>query len=140
MIKKFLKIYRNHKEVINYLIFGLLTTAVSLCAYYSCVLTFLDPASSIQLQLANVISWVAAVTFAYVTNRKYVFDSKNKNILQEATTFYLSRVSTLLMDMGIMFVGCTLCGFNDKIVKLVVQMLVMLANYVLSKILVFRRK
>ena len=140
MIKKFLKIYRNHKEVINYLIFGLLTTAVSLCAYYSCVLTFLDPASSIQLQLANVISWVAAVTFAYVTNRKYVFDSKNKNILQEVTTFYLSRVSTLLMDMGIMFVGCTLCGFNDKIVKLVVQMLVMLANYVLSKILVFRRK
>lgn len=67
-----LDLYKKYKEIINYLIFGVLTTVVSLVVYYGCVLTFLDPESAWQLQAANVISWIAAVTFAYFTNRKYV--------------------------------------------------------------------
>ena len=66
-IKEMLTKYR---EIISYLIVGGLTTVVSLGVYYACVFTFLDPNSGVQLQLANIISWVCAVIFAYVTNRK----------------------------------------------------------------------
>ena len=69
-------LYFKYKEIINYLIVGGLTTVVSLVTYYLCVLTFLDPGHPVQLQIANVISWIFAVTFAYFTNRKYVFESK----------------------------------------------------------------
>lgn len=132
-------LYHKNKEIILYLLMGVLTTGVSLGVYYSCVLTILDPRSAIQLQIANIISWVAAVTFAYITNRKYVFESSNSSILREAFAFFLARGGTLVIDMAIMFIGCTLLGFNDKFMKLVVQIVVTISNYVLSKLFVFRR-
>jgi len=132
------ELYLKYKEIINYLIVGVLTTVVSLGVYYLCVLTFLDPEDALQLQAANIISWIAAVTFAYFTNRRFVFESKDERVLREAAKFFAARVGTLLMDMAIMFVGCTLLGFNDKIMKLVVQVVVTVANYVFSKLLVFR--
>lgn len=135
-----LQFYKKHEEIINYLIVGGLTTVVSLAVYYGCVLTFLNPNNGIQLQAANIISWIAAVTFAYFTNRKYVFESKNTNILREAAAFYGSRVLTLFMDMGCMFLIVTLGGTNDKIAKLIVQVIVTIGNYLLSKFLVFRKK
>lgn len=131
--------YRKNKELINYIIVGILTTIVSLVTYYGLVLTILDPQIPMQLQLANVLSWIAAVAFAYVTNRKYVFESTSKSIATEALRFYLSRVGTLLMDMEIMFVGVTLLSLNDKAVKIVVQGVVMVANYIFSKIFVFKK-
>ena len=130
----------NYKEIIRYLIVGVLTTLVSLGVYYGCVYTFLDPENAVQLQIANILSWIAAVTFAYFANRKYVFRSENKNMLKEAAAFFAARVGTLLMDMGIMFVFVTLLGFSDKIMKLVVQVVVTVANYVFSKLMVFRKK
>lgn len=134
------KLYYKYKEIINYLIVGGLTTVVSLGSYYLCVLTFLDPNTALELQIANIISWICAVTFAYFANRKFVFESKNENKLKEAGSFYLSRVATLLMDMGIMFVLVTLLNFNDKIAKLVVQVIVTVLNYVFSKLFVFNKK
>ena len=125
-------------EIIRYLIVGVLTTVVSLAAYYVCVLTFLNPQSALQLQVANVLSWIAAVTFAYITSRIYVFQSKRKDWLREAAAFYSSRLLTLFMDMAIMFVMVTLCGMNDKLAKLVVQVVVTVANYIFSKLIVFR--
>lgn len=133
-------LYQKYRELISYLIVGGLTTVVSLGVYYGCVLTFLDPEVAVQLQAANVLSWIAAVTFAYFTNRKYVFESKNENRLQEAAAFYGSRVTTLLLDMLCMFLMVTLMGWNDKVAKLIVQVLVTVANYILSKFLVFRKK
>ena len=140
MIDKIIELYKKNKEIINYLIVGGLTTVVSLGVYYGSVLTFLNPNDAFQLQVANILSWIAAVTFAYFTNRKYVFESTNSNVLMEAVKFYLSRVSTLLMDMAIMFVGVTVLLFDDKIMKLVVQVVVMIANYVFSKIFVFAKE
>lgn len=139
MFGKLKELYMQYKELVNYLIVGVLTTVVSLGTYYGCVLTFLDPNSAIQLQIANILSWIAAVTFAYFTNRKYVFESTNSNMIQEAAKFYASRISTLVMDMVIMFVGVTWLGFSDKIMKLVVQVVVTIANYVISKFLVFKK-
>lgn len=135
-----LDFYKSHKELINYLIFGVLTTVVSLCVYYLCVFTFLNPDKAIELQIANVLSWIAGVAFAYFTNRKYVFESKNQNKLKEASKFVLARVTTLIMDMIIMWLGVTILHGNDKIVKLISQVLVIVGNYVLSKLFVFKNK
>lgn len=140
MMKKCMELYKQYKEIINYLIVGVLTTVVSLGVYYACVLTFLDPENAIQLQVANIISWVAAVTFAYFTNRKFVFESKNPDMLKEASAFVGARVATLLMDMLCMFIMVTCMSLSDKIAKLVVQVIVTVANYVFSKIFVFRKK
>ena len=139
-MEKIKEMYLKYKEIISYLIFGGLTTVVSLGVYYICVYTFLNPENVVQLQIANIISWVAGVAFAYVTNRKFVFESKEENKLKEAGKFVTSRITTLLMDMAIMFIGVTLCKFNDKIIKLISQVVVIVMNYLLSKIIVFKKK
>ena len=139
-MERLLQLYKKNKAIIHYLIAGGLTTVVSLAVYYGCVLTFLDPDHAVSLQAANILSWIAAVTFAYFTNRKYVFESTNQNKFKEAAAFYGSRIATLLMDMGCMFLMVTLWGINDKIAKLAVQVIVTVGNYVLSKFFVFRKR
>ena len=134
------QLYIKYKEVIRYLVVGGLTTVVSLGTYYLCVFTFLNPSIAIQLQTANVISWIAAVTFAYFTNRKFVFESKNSKVFREAVSFYLSRVGTLLVEMIFMWVFVTRLGLNDKLMKILVQILIIILNYIFSKFLVFRNK
>lgn len=138
-MKKISHIYKKYNEIINYLIVGALTTFVSLIVYYGCVYTFLNPNNPLQLQIANILSWIAGVIFAYFTNRKYVFESKNKNKLQEATKFVSSRIATLLLDMLIMWTGVTLFCFNDKIVKIISQFFIIIGNYILSKLFVFKK-
>lgn len=137
MIKE---LYQKYREIINYLIFGVLTTIVSLATYYLLVYTILNPKIPLQLQIANIISWITCVTFAYITNRKYVFNSKNNNILKEMTKFYSSRLTTLILDMLFMFIFVTTLHFNDKIIKLILQVIITILNYILSKILVFTKK
>lgn len=140
MINNIKNIYLKYEELINYLIVGVLTTVVSLGSYYLCVYTFLKPDISWQLQIANIISWVCAVTFAYFTNRKYVFKSHNDNILIEARDFYVSRILTLLIDMALMFIFVTVLKFNDKLIKILVQVIITISNYIFSKLFVFKGK
>lgn len=135
-----MKIFHKYKEIILYLIFGFLTTLISLLTYYLLVYTVLNPNKAIELQLANIISWIISVLFAYVTNRRYVFESKNKNKKKEISKFFLSRIATLIMDMIIMFMGVTVLKGNDKIIKILSQVVVIIANYLLSKLMVFRKK
>lgn len=137
-IKDLLKKVLN-KEIIMYLIFGVLTTVVALIVYYGLIYTILNPENAIQLQVANIISWVAGVTFAYITNRKFVFESKEENKLKEISKFVTSRIGTLFLDMLVMFVGVTLLKQNDKIIKIVSQILVIIGNYILSKLFVFKK-
>ena len=133
-------IYHKNEEIWNYLIVGFLTTVVSLVTYYVCVLTFLNPNVAIELQIANIISWILAVAFAYFTNRIFVFKSKNPNKIKEASSFVLSRVVTLLMDMFTMLIIVTVLKGNDKIGKLVSQVIVTVGNYIISKLFVFKKK
>lgn len=139
-MEKIKELYNKYKEIINYLIFGVLTTLVSLIVYYVSVFTFLNPENSIQLQIANILSWIAGVAFAYVTNRKYVFESTEKNKLKEAGKFVMARLVTLAMDMIIMWLGVTVLHLNDKIIKLISQVVIIVFNYIFSKILVFTKK
>ena len=139
-MKKIKELYVKYKEIINYLIFGVLTTVVSLAVYYGLTLTILNPDKAIELQIANIISWIAAVTFAYFTNKYYVFKDSKKDDKLGAVKFYLSRVATLLLDMLLMYIFVTKLEFNDKIIKIIVQVVVIVGNYVLSKFFVFNKK
>ena len=134
-----MEMYKKYKEIVNYLIVGGLTTFIALAVYYICVLTFLNPNNDIELQIANIISWIAGVVFAYFTNRKFVFESKEKNKIKEAGKFVSSRLVTLVIDMIIMWVGVSLLSFNDKIMKLISQVVIIILNYVFSKLFVFKK-
>ena len=137
-MSKIIDLFNKYKEVIMYLIFGVLTTIVSLVSYYLLTITIFNPDNAILLQVANVLSWIISVLFAYITNRKYVFESKNNNILKEVSSFFGSRFITLLLDMLIMFVGVTLLKGNDKFIKVISQVIVIVSNYIFSKLFVFK--
>ena len=129
---------KKYKEVIMYLIFGVLTTLIVLLSYYILTETILDASNAIQLQIAIVISWIVGVLFAFYTNKKLVFESNN-NIKEEFPKFVCARIVTLLMDMLVMFVGVTVLHFNHKIMKIIAQVVVIISNYVFSKLFVFNK-
>ena len=133
------ELFKKYEEIIRYLVIGVLTTVVSLIVYYILTMTIFNPNNALELQITNVISWIVSVTFAYFTNRKYVFKKKDNASIKEASSFYLSRVSTLLIDMWLMYIFVTALHFNDKIVKLIVQFIVIVLNYLLSKFIVFKK-
>lgn len=139
-MNKLIDIYKKHKEIINYLIVGGLTTVVSMALFYGTTWTFLDGNNPIQLQIANIISWIGAVLFAYFANRIFVFESKNPNLFKEFIAFVSSRVLTLFLDMGTMFVLSTLLHVNYNISKIIAMVLVTIGNYVIGKFLVFKKK
>lgn len=139
-MNKIIELYKKHKEFINYLIVGGLTTVVSMAIFYGSTWTFLDGNDAFELQIANVLSWVGAVLFSYFANRIFVFESKEKNILKELLAFVSSRLLTLLLDMGTMFVLSTLLHLNYNISKIVAMVLVTVGNYVIGKFLVFKKK
>ncbi|MBQ6474942.1 MAG: GtrA family protein [Clostridia bacterium] len=131
---------KRNREIIAYLIVGVLTTVVSIGAYFALTAAVLNPQKPVQLQTANVISWVAAVSFAYAMSRRFVFQSRNPKMLKEMASFFGARILTLLMDMAMMFLFVTAGGMNDRIAKIIVQVAVIIANYLLSKLVVFRDK
>ena len=139
-MKKIKELYLKYKELINYLIFGVLTTVVSLGTYYLLVFTILDANNPIELQIANIISWITCVTFAYITNKKYVFAPTNKSLIREMLEFYASRIASLFIDMGFMFLFVSVLKFNDTVIKMIGQVVIITINYILSKLIVFKKE
>ena len=135
-----MKLIKKYEEFIRYIIIGGLTTLVSLGVYYLLVYTILNPDIPFELQLTNIISWIVSVTFAYFTNRSFVFKSRDKSNFKEVLEFYLSRVSTLVLEMILMYLLVTVLHFNDKIFIIIAQVIVILANYILSKFIVFKKR
>lgn len=133
-------IYSKHKEIINYLIFGILSTIVNLLTYYILIFTLFNSNNPIELQITNIISWIISVTFSYITNKIYVFQSNNENITKEIIKFYSSRLTTLFLDILLMFIFVTIFNLNDKIIKLIVAIIIIILNYILSKLIVFKQK
>ena len=123
-----------------YLIFGVLTTLISVITRIVLFHTICDADSTLQVQIATIISNAAGITFAYFTNRKYVFESTNTNRIKEAVEFVSSRLSTMFMDMAIMFIFVSILSFNETIITLISQVIVIVANYLFSKLLVFKKK
>lgn len=139
-----LELLKKYKSIILYIIFGGLTTAVDWSISFLLYYLWGDAieATPILLHGANVIAWVAAVAFAYVTNRIWVFESKRSGFLPivgEIAAFAGGRVLTLLLQEVIMGVFCTWLGFNEYLFKVIAAVLVVILNYFISKLLVFRK-
>ena len=123
-----------------YLIVGVLNTIVSWGACFVAEL-FLNPDISWQNDIINVIGWVAGVVFGYFANRKWVFKSTNPEILKEFTSFAGGRITTGIMDIVIMRVTVNVMHMDYWIAKIFISsVLVMISNYVLSKLFVFKKK
>lgn len=135
-----IKLLKKYEEIIRYLIIGVLTTIVSMILFYIPINTFLDGNIQLELQIANIISWIGSVLFAYITNRKYVFKVKGKSTFIEFLKFIESRVITLFLDMFVMYISTSLLLVNYNFAKIVSMILVVIFNYILSKIFVFKKK
>ena len=132
-----LNVYNKYKEVILYLFFGVLTTVVSFGSYYVC-----SEVLHIHYLISNIISWVFAVAFAYVTNRIFVFESKSSDlssVLREIVTFVNCRLLSGVIDTGVMFLLVSVLFINDLYAKLFTQVIVVVLNYVFSKLIIFKK-
>lgn len=139
LIKKFCT-----KEILLYLIFGVLATVVNLGVKYALLFTVLDASNGTQLQISIIISWIVACLFAYITNRTIVFKSKSKKILKEFISFVGARLFTLGLEMLIMFIFVTLLKLDSNLWvifwTLVSQAIVIIGNYIFSKLFIFVKK
>lgn len=142
MKEKIIALFKKYREIIVYVIVGGLTTVVSWVAKFLFNFIFYAgtafPTPSQNLVL-SIVNWVAGVAFAYPTNRKFVFESKDPKILPECIKFVLSRVSTLILDAVVMQILVAV-GLDLYIATLISAVLVVIANYVFSKVFVFKKK
>ena len=145
MIQKIKKLLLQYREVLLYLIFGGLTTVVDWGLSFLLYHFWGDAieANTILVHGANVIAWAAAVLFAFITNRIWVFKSEKKGflpILGELGSFAGGRVMTLLLQEAIFVIFFDIMGISEFIVKLIAAVLVIILNYFISKLIVFRKK
>ncbi len=151
------------REIITYIFFGVLTTAVNLLTFYLFKQLFISigwngifnaiiPADSKLIQVfsggsdyldANFIAWVAGVVFAFVTNKLWVFESKSWKPSvagKEFAGFVGARIFSFAVETLMMFVMVSLLSWNDFVAKIIVGVVVIIMNYVFSKLLIFRKK
>ena len=136
-MKKIRELIRKYSDVLVYLVFGVLTTVVNYLVYLPCFNLLHFSAS-----VSNVIAWVVAVVFAYLTNKPFVFKSYDwsaKTVAPELTKFVGSRILSGAMETGIIFVTVDLLCWNGNVMKLITSVLVVILNYVASKLLVFKK-
>ena len=130
-------LFRKHREVLLYLIFGALTTAVNYLVYFPLFnLLKLDAA------LSNAVAWVAAVAFAFVTNKPFVFQSRDWSaqvLLPELWKFVSCRLFSGVAELLILLVTVDICHWDGNLIKILTSILVVVLNYVGSKLLVFKK-
>ena len=130
-------------KVWNYLIVGELTTVLAVTTTLVLLKTVFDQTDGLQLQLAEIVSWIIAVLFAYITNRIFVFKSKDKNIIREFISFTSGRITTQLIQMLIRFIFVTLLALNAEgcvlCFTLICQVMQIILNYIISKLFVFKK-
>ena len=138
-MEKIKELYTKYKEVINYLVFGVLSTIVNFFTYFiSARLIGIDEV------ISSGISWFCAVLFAYITNKVFVFESKThgiKEFVKEIVSFFLARIiSGALCDVGTFAIMVKVLHINDIISKVVTQVMVLIVNYIFSKLIIFKKK
>jgi len=137
-MKKVLALIEKHYDILAYLFFGVLTTVVNYVVYLPCYNVM-----HLSAAVSNVAAWVVAVTFAYLTNKPFVFRSNDwsaKTVIPELTKFVGSRVVSGLLETVIIFVTVDWLMWNGNLMKLITSVMVIVLNYVASKLVVFRKK
>ena len=138
MTKRIKTIIRKYYHIVSYLVFGVLTTAVNYIVYLPCYNLLKFPAV-----ISNMIAWVVAVAFAYLTNKPFVFKSFDwsiKTVIPELMKFIGTRVASGALESVIILISVDVLGWNGNVWKLVTSVLVVVMNYIGSKLLVFRNK
>lgn len=138
MLNKILELLRKYQDILAYLVFGVLTTVVNFFVYYP-----LTNLLSMNATLANVIAWAVSVAFAFLTNKPFVFKSNDWSasvVIQELSMFIGTRVGSGALETAMIFLLVDCLSLDGNIVKIAVSGLVVIINYVGSKLLVFRKK
>jgi putative flippase GtrA len=137
MIRKSLELYKKHRMIVRYLFFGGLTTVVSIASYW-----FFAYTCHIEEVTSNVLSWFCAVLFAYITNKLLVFESKRsevKEVVKEMSTFFGMRLVSGVFDIAVFALLVKLLFWNDLVVKIVLQIIITVLNYLFSKLVIFKK-
>ena len=136
-MNKLVNIYNRYREQVLYLVFGGVTTLISIITY--AVFTEL---ADINILIANILSWIISVAVAYATNKSVVFRSDKKGVAQvltEALSFYAGRLLTLLIEEAILFVFIDLAKLPNMPVKIIAQIIIIVLNYIISKVFIFKK-
>lgn len=131
-----MELIRKYKETILYLVFGVLSTIVNIATYVFC-----SRILNINFMISNIIAWFAAVIFAYITNKLFVFESKNTNIkfiLKELTSFMSCRILSGTIELILMYIMINFMLINDFIVKIITNIVVVVLNFIFSKLIIFK--
>ena len=132
-----------HREIIVYLIVGVMTTVFAWAIRFLWNIVFYAGTAHplpLHTTILTIVEFIAGVSFAYPTNRKWVFRSTNPNILKEAAGFVSARLTTLGIQMLLNLVIINLLHVNFYVATVVIGIIVVILNYVFSKLLVFRKK
>ena len=136
--------YQQFMELFLYLFFGVLTTLVNYAVFFFFTSwVILIPDEGINVLVVNIIAWVISVIFALVTNKIWVFQSRDFSLrtwVREGVPFVIARLLSLGMEMGILLVFVTWLGYNKLIIKAIAAILVIVFNYVASKLVIFKKK
>lgn len=127
-----------YKEILLYLLFGGLTTLVNIVVYLLC-----DDGFHWGTVASTIIAWFLSVVFAFVTNKLFVFESRSaalKTVFFEAVSFFGCRLFSGVLDLGIMWLTVDLLHWNNLLMKVLSNILVIILNYIFSKLLIFRKK
>jgi putative flippase GtrA len=125
------------KEIISYLLFGVLTTLVNIVSY-----GILTKLGDVDYKIATTVAWIISVLFAFVTNKLYVFNSKTmelKALWKEFSSFVLFRLLSYIVDIGVMIIMIEWLIINDLISKVIANFIVVILNYFASKLIIFKR-
>ena len=136
-MNKIMELVKKHWDIVTYLFFGVLTTVVNYAVYLPCYNLL-----GLSATISNIIAWVVAVAFAYLTNKPWVFKSHDwsmKVVLPELSKFVACRVGSGVLETAAIFVFVDLMGFDGNIFKIITSVFVVIINYIGSKLLVFRK-
>lgn len=121
------------RELVLYVVFGAFTFFVNIAVYF-----LFENVLGVNYLISNIIAWFFSVLFAYITNRIWVFESKSPNILKEMALFFGGRIFSGVVDTALMYLFIDVMMIGDTISKIVVQIIVIVLNYIFSKLIVFK--
>ena len=138
MFAKIIDIFKKYNSLITYAVFGICTTIINILAFY-----LLYNVLEIKNVPANIIAWVLAVLFAFITNKLFVFKSKSmdfKTLFKEGVSFFACRFLTGVLDVLIMYFAVDVFFQNSTLWKIISNIIVIILNYIVSKVFVFNKK
>ncbi len=121
------------RELVLYVVFGAFTFFVNIAVYF-----LFEDVLGVNYLISNIIAWFFSVLFAYITNRIWVFESKSPDILKEMALFFGGRIFSGVVDTALMYLFIDVMMIGDTISKIVVQIIVIVLNYIFSKLIVFK--